>query len=189
MSLLDGFLKRMQDALVKQATKRFENNVTDMTASQMLEQMKMAHMAKKSAVKSAIPTTTKRSNLPMNNVNPLLSDFPEDDLHVGKRVVQANVTEADEILVNVQLADGSIGSITIKASTLAQIILDRNARTAQAAQQPASPTTQNAIEVGDGDLGGGNQQPTFSNLVDADELLSASKRRSGVTGGPVQRFA
>ena len=123
-----------------------------------------------------------------SSINPLLSDFPDDDLHVGRRVVQANITEADEILVNIRMIDGSMGSITIKATTIAQIIIDRNAKAAELAKEAESMPVSNAIDVGDGDLGGGDPRPVISNVVDADELLEASRRRSNITGGPVKRL-
>jgi hypothetical protein len=120
-------------------------------------------------------------------INPLLSDFPDDDLNVGRRIVHANVTEEDEIEIKVQMKDGTVGQITIKASTIAQIILDRNNRKVEVDEVGQTIS----VDVGDGDLGGGN--PGERNAVeytDADELLAASKKRlpSGVVGGPVRRL-
>ncbi len=117
-------------------------------------------------------------------VNQLLSDFPDDEFNIGKRIVQANITEVDEIVVNIRMVGGEMGTITIKGTTLAQIIMDRNIKAAKADASFESADDGSSIDVGDG-LGGEDRRSEISNIVDADELLAASKKRlpSGVTGG------
>lgn len=188
MSLIGDFInkcgKMVTDHAIRSFEKRMNPEVPSMSETnirKMLEAMKMAYAQKKAKqpISDAKPS--------VSNINSLLSDFPDDDLHVGRRVVQANITESDEILVNIRMIDGSIGSITIKATTIAQIIIDRNTKAAELAKEAESMPVSNAVDVGDGDLGGGDPRPVISNVVDADELLEASRRRSNITGGPVSR--
>lgn len=143
-----------------------------------IEDMLVGHaMAPYQSIDKTLRAARKEKAKLSNNVNPLLSDFPDnhDGIVVGKRIIQANITEADEIVVNIQMIDGSIGNLTIKATTLAQIIIDRNARAVP--QEVEAPPEVTAIDVGDGDLGGSNPQAQLSNIVDADELLNASRKR------------
>lgn len=97
---------------------------------------------------------------------------PDDSLKLGSRLFKLDINEADLIDVTITMCDGSRGNLQIKGATLAQIILDRNARAAPAVE---APTVTNEIQVGDGDLPAGAQ--TISKIVPADDLLAASQKR------------
>ncbi len=122
---------------------------------------------------------------PAPSLSPLLSEFPDDDLGVGRRVIRADITESDEIVVRVRMHDGSVGEIGIKGTTLSQIILDRNAKALGI--NARAPDEVFSVDVGDGDIGGDKNQKVSAS-VDVDELLAASKK-VGVAGKLPQRFA
>ena len=100
---------------------------------------------------------------------PLAEDFPDEDLKVGKRIVQVNLTELDELRVVIKMAGGLLGEITVKASTLSQIIQDRN--------KANSP-----VEIEEGatviNVGDGFGEPVVENKVaEPDELLRKTNWR------------
>jgi hypothetical protein len=96
---------------------------------------------------------------------------PDDGLKLGSRLFKLDINEADLIDVDITMCDGTRGNLQIKGTTLAQIILDRNARAAPAVE---APTVTNEIQVGDGDLPAGAQ--TVSKIVPADDLIAASRK-------------
>lgn len=117
------------------------------------------------------------------NRNEVVSTNPEDDgIRAGRRFFKLEVTEADELDIDITLADGSLGNLKIRCATLAQIILDRNAK-ALVPDLPESSTTE--IQVGDGDINTNVAVPL--KLVSADDLIGASQRhtqRSNIRQSP-----
>lgn len=103
----------------------------------------------------------------------VIEPTPEESPAVGTRFFNLDITEVDIIDVTITMADGSKGNLQIKGTTLAQIILDRNARALPA---PEPPVATNEIQVGDGDLPEGAR--VASKIVPAEDLLAASQKRT-----------
>jgi hypothetical protein len=95
----------------------------------------------------------------------------EDDFDLRAKTYTLDLNEADVLNLTIRMADGSNGQISIKGTTIAQIILDRNAK-AVPVQDPESTTTE--IQVGDGDISDAPVIPL--KLANADEILTASQR-------------
>lgn len=108
------------------------------------------------------------------NLSPGLSQKgsdPDFDDQCIPKTYAFDLTEADTLNLNIRMADGTVGSITIKGSTIAQIIMDRNARAAAA---PESETKEGEIQVGDDGL---HEIPVIPlRVIGAEEILEASKR-------------
>lgn len=95
----------------------------------------------------------------------------DDDFDIRPKTYTLDLNEADVLNLTVKMIDGSNGQISIKGTTIAQIILDRNAKAAPV-QDPESTATE--IQVGDGDISDAPVIPL--KMVNADEILEASQR-------------
>lgn len=103
--------------------------------------------------------------------NEPIDQIPEPgEIALRPRIFQYDVSFGDEMRFNITMSDGQVGTITIKAATLVQVILDRNQREAVAAAN-AGPE----IQVGDGGIAGTVIPKMTPKSVTADDLLEASK--------------
>lgn len=107
------------------------------------------------------------------NRNEIVPKTDDDGIHAGRRYFKLEVTEADELDIDITLADGSLGNLQIRCTTLAQIILDRNAK-ALVPDLPESSITE--IQVGDGDMNTNVVVPL--KRVNADDLITATQRHA-----------
>jgi hypothetical protein len=92
----------------------------------------------------------------------------DDDFGNVDRQINLDIIEGDTINVKIRMVNGTVGQITIKGSTIAQVILDRNASAQQEEQEDG------AVQVGDDDLGG---SAPASRSVTAEALVNASLKR------------
>ena len=115
-------------------------------------------------------------------VNPSIgqASLEDDDFGMRARQINLDLSEADTINITIKMIDGSVGQVSIKATTIAQIIIDRNAK---AAPVQDSESTVTEIQVGDGDI---SDTPVIPlKIVSADEILAASLRaRTNIRQSP-----
>ena len=110
--------------------------------------------------------------VPGPSLNRIDVDFPDIEGAVpNKRVVNLNITHLDELHIVIRMESGKEGEITIRAATIAQVILDR----AQVKEEELARGASDGIQVGDGL--GGEPAEVREIPVTADELL---RRKSNI---------
>ncbi len=95
----------------------------------------------------------------------------DDDFDTRAKTFTIDLNTADTIDLNVRMADGVVGRISIKGSTIAQIIMDRNSKQIEKDRQETASTE---IQVGEGD--GYSKSVAESTTVGSEEILDASRR-------------